>query len=538
MPKTLFPAVTRHLVSSFGCAPVATAKQPLIPINAPSIVATPLSSSAASPSSKVGLVLTNRLRNLFGPRCTPTLAVDVTAGCATAWQPVYKSHTQLAPGVNIMLRGVSEYRTWYALPKVVPPPVPSIGTTAVNAGFPVFEHRGALFIVNDYGMHFSSIYPPWIQNVLHAFRLDESCRCFYLVLGIALNYDPFMLQCLFRSHADLLSVNQAYIFDHLRDEAHARDHCMAELEELVNVNPPDKYFDTCLLRYFWPIELETIRIVVIATRRQSSHETIFHSASWTPTSAGAQTIYMKLESDHYTHLTLVRGALTHEKSSWLCHEICPEMRCPSINTLVFDTAEDNESYLASALSGQLPSGDNVSNIWQQVTHDAGLEADPVSGKWVKGIPVGVDCSDYNQHGSLKPASWEVVRNSLLSAFLFDQPVKSRRSRALSPIKSPCQDAQHPTGEVPLVFLDVGSEAGRGLLKMLHDGRITHAAGIELQPAWFALSVRLFKALRKAFASQGYRMPQISLFRSCMLAQKPELEYLYANASTRASYNPK
>jgi hypothetical protein len=530
VPKTLFPAVTRHMVSSFRCASVATAKRPGIPINAPSIVATPLSSSAASPSSKVGLVLTNRLRKPFGSICTGVLAADLPAGCAIAWQPVCKSHTQLAPGVNIMLRGVSEYRTWYALPKLVPPPALSIGTTNVNAGFPVFEHRGALFIVNDYGMHFSSIYPPWIQNVLHAFRLDESCRCFYLVLGIALNYDPFMLQCLFRSHADLLSVNQAYIFDNLRDEDHARHHCMTEFEELVNVNPPDKYFDSCLLRYFWPEELETIRIVVIATRRQSSHETIFHSASWTPTSAGAQTIYMKLESDHYTHLTLVRGALTHETSTWLCHEICPQMRCPSINSLVFDTAEDNESYLASALSGQLPSGDEVSNIWQQVTHDAGLEADPISGKWVKGIPAGVDCSDYNQHGSLKAVSWEVVRNSLLSAFLSDQPVKARRSRVLSPIKSPCQGAQQLTGEVPLVFLDVGSEAGTGLLKMLHDSRITHAAGIELQPAWFALSVRLFKALREAFVTHGYRMPQISLFRSCMLAQKPELEYLYANAS--------
>lgn len=485
---------------------------------------------APGPASSFSSSAASAPRALF--RYPGTLPA-VTAGYATVWQPVCKAHTTLCLGVNILLRGVSECHTWYTTPQVSPPPAPSIGMTGVNLGFPLFKHKGASFIVSDYGMHFSSIYPPWIASALHAFKLDESYRCFYLVLGIALKCDPFMLQCLFRSHAHLLLENLAFIHDQLKGEGVARSYIETELEELNNVKQPGKYFDCCLLRFFWPIQMENIRIVVISVRKGSSFETIFHCANWSQNSLGAQTIYLKLEGDHYTHLTLLRGALTHEASTWLCHEICPEMRCPSINTLAFDTAETKESYIASALSGDLPSGDQVSTIWQRATQEAGLVADPQSGKWVKGIPHGVECSDHRQHGSLKAASWEGVRNSLVSAFLSNQPPKqqrSDRSRVASPIKVSGQDAQQPAGNVPLVFLDVGSEAGTGLLKTLHDSRITHAAGIELQDAWFGLSVRLFKALREEFAKMGYRMPQISLFRSCMMASKPELEYVYAITS--------
>lgn len=66
--------------------------------------------------------------------------------------------------------------------------------------------------------------------------------------------------------------------------------------------------------------------------------------------------------------------------------------------------------------------------------------------------------------------------------------------------------------------------------MLHDARITHAAGIELQPGWFGLSVVLFQELRKLCVEKGFRMPSITLFRSCLLSKKPQLAYIYAISS--------
>jgi hypothetical protein len=525
---------------------VAPARSPLTAqkANSPASVTGLSSQSKASARSKQVTVFKVPQRKLLFAASkltfvgsTGAVASSPTAERATEWRPLCQSDLQLALGVNIMLRGVSEFQTWYAIPKLSGSSASMIGTTSSNIGFPVFKHKGASFVDSDYGMHFSSIYPPWIQSVLHAFNLDESYRCFYLALGIALNYDPFMLQCLFRSHSKFLSQNMGSILDVLQAEpdTDVSAAIRMELEELPNVSQLDKYFDCCLLRFFWPKEFENIRIVVIASRASRTFETVFHSATWSSTSSGAKTIYLKLESDHYTHLTLVRGTLIHEASAWLCHEVCPEMRCPPINTLAFDTAEDKESYLASALAGQIPTMDQVSTIWKQVTRNTGLEADQNSGKWVKGIPQGVSCKDHNQHGSLKAGSWEDVRDSLVSALYSKQPVNQRKRRGpLSPIKPSVRQA---SGRVPLVFLDVGSEAGTGLLKMLHDSRITHAAGIELQAAWFHHSVGLFKDLRREFVNQGYRMPQISLFRSCMMSTKPELAYIYASASIVWMNNP-
>jgi hypothetical protein len=92
-------------------------------------------------------------------------------------------------------------------------------------------------------------------------------------------------------------------------------------------------------------------------------------------------------------------------------------------------------------------------------------------------------------------------------------------------------AQSKVSEVPFVFLDVGSESGRGLVKMLHDDRITHAAGVELQPGWFKLCVVMFRSLRTLFIAKGYRLPSITILQSCMLLTKNSgLAYLYATCS--------
>ena len=66
--------------------------------------------------------------------------------------------------------------------------------------------------------------------------------------------------------------------------------------------------------------------------------------------------------------------------------------------------------------------------------------------------------------------------------------------------------------------------------MLHDNRITHAAGVEHQASWFQFSVELFKQIRQEFVHAQFRMPAITIFRSCMLEQTPQLAYMYAIAS--------
>jgi Ulp1 protease family, C-terminal catalytic domain len=473
------------------------------------------------------------------PKQTPSSGKKVaatqpatTAEHTTTWKQRLDSDRKFTLGINIMLRSVSHKHTWYQIPKVVVAhwdlSVVTIGTTAKNDGFPVFKYKGASFIDNDYGMQFA--YPSWIQSVLHSFDMNETYRCFYLALGIATSIDPFMLQCLFRMHSKLVARNADNILEFLRDEDHAGAHIAMELEEVTKVLQPNEYFDSSLLRFFWPEEFNNFRIVIISTRGKNHYETVFHSANM---SSSAKTVYLKFQSDHYTHLTLITGDLTHETSSWLLHEVCPEIQCPSIKSLVFKSEDHDDAYIAGVIAGNLPSEEQVSALWLRVTQKAGLSADAATSKWVNGLPPGTSTSDHLQHGSLVASSWNDVRESLIQQHF--KPTSSRVSRAstrnyTSPVRLPSDAVMHMQRDVPLVFLDVGSEAGTGLLKMLHDSRITHAAGIELQHPWYALSVQLFKDLRTEFVQHGYRMPEISLFSSCMMSSKPALQYVYASAS--------
>jgi hypothetical protein len=106
--------------------------------------------------------------------------------------------------------------------------------------------------------------------------------------------------------------------------------------------------------------------------------------------------------------------------------------------------------------------------------------------------------------------------------------KARVSRQTT--KSPKVITQTTVASTPVVFLDVGCESGRCLVRMLHDARITHVAGIELQLAWFKLSVLLFQELRTLFIQNRFAMPSITIFRSCLMSPKPELAYIYSICS--------
>jgi hypothetical protein len=76
-------------------------------------------------------------------------------------------------------------------------------------------------------------------------------------------------------------------------------------------------------------------------------------------------------------------------------------------------------------------------------------------------------------------------------------------------------------------MDAGSESGKGMYRMMSDKRIKHVAGVELQQAWYDASCTIMAYLRKEFKSNNYRMPAVTIVRSCMVADIPELTYLYS-----------
>lgn len=87
-----------------------------------------------------------------------------------------------------------------------------------------------------------------------------------------------------------------------------------------------------------------------------------------------------------------------------------------------------------------------------------------------------------------------------------------------------------TFTMPIMFVDAGSESGKGMYRMMSDKRITHVAGVELSVPWFRASVAIFSTLRTSFHRRGFRMPEVTIFESDMLAQTPDMKYLYSSAA--------
>jgi len=196
------------------------------------------------------------------------------------------------------------------------------------------------------------------------------------------------------------------------------------------------------------------------------------------------------------------------------------------------------------------------------TAAADVEFDATTHGWTK-VPKGVVTSDHNQNGSMHPTSWEWVTTALLGQYhKISQPIvraglipkqkkpvtsqqgtdpkRFTRTNLVSPVKIPrssslqgCGD-QHsfvaPLSATPCVLVDAGSEGGRLLIRSMATEEITHVAGVELQAAWFRVSVQLFKHIRSYCIEHGFRMPAVTLFRSCMLADSPQTKYLYSIAS--------
>ena len=464
------------------------------------------------------------------------------------WKQLCDSEYLLGIGAHIMLRDAAEFGKPFFIPmhKIHVKNSTGLGANSRDCiKFPIFAFKEAQFIESDLGITFGGIYPDSVQKVLKAFELDESNRCFFLSLGFATNIDPFMLQCLFRKHAQYLRHNKDAVLRCIGDgegDEGLKASISSELDEAISITNTDSYVDCCSLRYFWPVEFDTLRVVIICKRGDRVFQSVYNASGTEririqsfDDGNSKKTIFLKLESGHYTVLTLLHGHIdvcSDNCCSWFLHDIDSQLRCPSVKSMQFHTHANNDSYVATAVEGNMPSEQDVDAMYLQVTGKHGIKFDS-KGTWLAGLPDGISTENWNQQGSLVPESWNRVRNALMhnmNNFYEEQPQESRQRSHRGFMKSPKATEKKTVATTPVVFLDVGCESGRGLVRMLHDHRITHVAGIELQPAWFKLSVVLFQELRALFLQNGFRMPSVTIFNSCLMSPKPELLYIYSTCS--------
>lgn len=580
LPQSLHDSFTFANLSASQHKPDISASGPTVPALHPTTEHGSLSSAAEVPTPYSGpyspRLIRSRIRAAaIGPNTSKQASAATSQSQSfntmsrargqrgVECTPLSDSDAQLDIGAIIMLRDVAQLGTCLRSPLM---PVPKFNCNTPTVGipggvkFPIFLFQQAAFIDDDYGMTFTGVYPDHVQKVLDAFQLNETNRCFFLALGIGTNTDPFLLQCLFRRHALYMIQNKAVLLNSSGGDADATGQLLgsidSEFESLQNVMEPGSSIDCSVLRYLWPIEFNNFQIVVICKRydRQQVARYIVVVFNSSNTDDGLiqasqdverkQTIFLKLENCHYTLLTLVQGSLDlsdAHHNHWFAHDINEGLRCPSITTMHFQETVFPEAYVASAVDGTVPSAAEVDSIWQRLAAHHGIKFGQ-KGEWLQGIPKGVATTNENQQGSIDAASFNNVRNALLNALEAKDmsPHSTTTSSSLRLSRSAPSVSEHASAScvhapqlrasVPCVFLDLGSESGRALVRMLHDNRITHAAGVEHQASWFQFSVELFKQIRQEFVHAQFRMPAITIFRSCMLQQTPQLAYMYAIAS--------
>jgi hypothetical protein len=107
------------------------------------------------------------------------------------------------------------------------------------------------FIEHDFGDCFDRVYLSDTQNILHAFpRLNEDNRSFFLALGIGVGVDPFVLQCLFRVHAQRLQKNAISESEPMKSQ-------------IRQVLQPGHAIDDNILSWCWPPEFNGISVQII-----------------------------------------------------------------------------------------------------------------------------------------------------------------------------------------------------------------------------------------------------------------------------------
>jgi hypothetical protein len=421
--------------------------------------------------------------------------------------------------VHFMLREVSGTKTF------VRNPIP-VQTTAMHNNLRMVTLKGMHFLEDCFGETFVKIYPSSVQQLLYAFPdLDETHRSFFMCLGIGANLDPYTLQHTFRSHARRLPKDRIN-------------------QDVIQTLKPGILVNWRVLQWCWPAELDAFRIHVLDSN------TMFVLES--PGSHQKHDMILKFENRQYTLLHAIEGAtaqkLRQEVPSTeltLRHESTQQLRCQNMRT--FDVFFDKDCFVSAALQGSEPSKDDLVSMWKEATAAAGLEYNDSTEKWMnvpvgagKAVPVGAAIANkkpaYLTDGSLQRTSWIQLQQRLLDALESESGATScdARLRTTQLQSPPRSTTRSKKGDV--TFMDAGSEAGRGMYWMMSDKRITHVAGVELQQAWYDASCIIMAHLRETFAAKKFRMPKVTIVRSCMVAAIPELTYLYSIARINWSNN--
>jgi len=350
-------------------------------------------------------------------------------------------------------------------------------------------------MVYNFQNHFDRVYPSHVRKILHAFPdLNEDGRSFFLALGIGMGMDPFTLQCLFRIQGEKIRP------------------CSAT-PGIQSVLEPGRHVDFGVLRWCWPPDFDQFSVLIIESTRNAPHSfKLFESNGATKERKLVILLHDKTDEIYMLlrHHTGEQSVLTHIATKIQVETT--EMRCPSISTLSQFKCFQNESvFLAAALQGTEPPQSELDAIWKKTVNELGLDFDPVTEAWT-GFPLWAghlakteSKKDNLKDGSMLQESWKLLRTKLLGAF-------------------------DPMPQTPCTFVDAGSETGRGLYHMIGDKRVTHVAGVEYQLAWFKLSQNIFNSVRNEFERRRYRMPEVTLIHSCMIAPKPVLKWLYSISS--------
>jgi hypothetical protein len=393
---------------------------------------------------------------------------------------------------------------------------------------------GQVFVEHDFGNYFHGVYRSGTAKVLLAFPdLNENQRSFFLALGMGAGMDPFMLQCLFRTQAERLESNPN----------------IAKKKHMTTLLTPNTPIDYDVLTWCWPPEFDDICVLVV--EKQQEKWFLFEKEH------ARQRKMILLSRDKYSEYQLLllnpktkteaEAALRKRATKIHLNEfIAPTECCQSICKFSkFDMFEKEDVFLAAALPGCEPTPNEYNTVWEGALKACGLECDQVTESWTKvpgwfqKVQTTKKTKSHIKDGSLRQSSWQILRSKLVEAFdaetstscdVREQTAPEKRSLR-SALNSPArQTKESSSSSLPCVFLDCGSEAGRAIFQMMQSSRINHIAGIELQNSWFRVSTVIMKYVRQEFQKKKYRMPEVTLINSCMVAQTPLLTWMYSVAS--------
>jgi len=403
-----------------------------------------------------------------------------------------------------------------------------------DALYPTIKIKTSNFVVHNYGDRFDRMYQSHIQKIFHAFpQLNEENRSFFLALGIGAGLDPFLLQCLFRKHAERLLQRQNKNFP-------------INYNQIYQLLDPGGMAEN-VLSWCWPTLFDETSIFIVDDEH---NVTLFESKIGTSKTI----ILMRNFEGQYLLLQPLQETTclrTVANIMPFFHANNSDLRCPCISELSNYQVFQNEAvFIAAALPGSECPTAEFDTIWLRSIEACGLEYDSKVHKWTKfpessGLQKKPGSKNVQEtDGSLRDISWDRLRSQMVAAFLVQsssccpeqQQLVSHtgvRSCARLNLASPTRPhgpASDHANDIPCLFLDAGSESGKGLYKMMQDERISHVAGVEFQKSWFHISTQIFRNIRQQFSERNYRMPHVTLVHSCMLAQTSILKWLYSSAS--------